>query len=326
MRPDDIQCEHLQPDHPGNSLIEDVRRGLLDSPRSIPCKYLYDEQGSKLFERICETREYYQTRTESGLLNDACTSIIETSQPEQVLELGSGNSSKIHVLLDSCRRLNLDCSYMPLDICEQAVLDACNVLQHKYSWLQVKPVVGDYIHGLSSLASAPGRRLYVFLGGTIGNLEEPERQRFFAELLAAMNPGDWLLLGADREKDPTILNAAYNDSAGYTAQFNLNILNVLNRELKADFQVEQFRHQAAYNARLKHIEIHLVSQQAQRVSLQEMRTDVHLHEGEKILTEISRKFTYQELNTLLEQQHLQVAHHFQPDNEYFSLVLARYSP
>lgn len=319
-------CEHLQPSRTPVGPFEDVRKGLISPPRSIPAKYLYDNHGSQLFERICETEEYYPTQTETKLLEDFCGHIVEACRPDQVLELGSGNSSKIHVLLESCRHRNIDCSYMPVDICEGALRDACQVLQEKYNWLNVHPVVGDYNRGLANLPKAPGRRLYVFLGGTIGNLDARELEWFFSELLVAMNPGDWLLLGADRVKEPEILNAAYNDSEDYTAQFSLNVLRVLNRELGADFKLEQFRYESSYNVNLERIEMYVVSEQKQCVRLEKLNEDVRLDKGEKILTEISRKFSYRGLNALLSARGLDVRHHFEPENHYFSLVLARYNP
>ena len=321
-----MQYENLQPSRTVTGLIDDVRNNLLDPPRSIPCKYLYDTHGYWLFERICETEEYYPTRAEMQLLSDFCEHIVEASMPDQLLELGSGNSSKIHVLLESCKRRNIDCSYMPLDICEHAMQDACQALREKYSWLEIRPVLGDYHAGLSNLPQAPGRRLYLFLGGTVGNLGVDEFNWFFSELATAMNPGDWLLLGADRVKEPAVLNAAYNDSGDYTARFNLNVLRVLNRELQADFRLDRFRHEASYNVDLERIEMYLVSERHQRVRLQKLSQDVRLNEGEKILTEISRKFSYNGLRSLLAAHDLDVQHHFEPENHYFSLVLARYRP
>ncbi|HKJ09718.1 MAG TPA: L-histidine N(alpha)-methyltransferase, partial [Gammaproteobacteria bacterium] len=196
-------------------------------------------------------------------------------------------------------------------------------LVESYDWLQVNALVGDYLGGLAQLPRPEGKRLLVFLGGTIGNFEPRQAHEFLREVRQSMEPGDTLLLGADRVKDPRVLHAAYNDAAGMTAEFNLNLLRVLNRELDGDFDLDGFRHEARYNRTLEQIEMYLVARRAQQVRLGALDADLEFASGEAILTEISRKFTPASLEGLLGAAGLAVDRHFEPSNGYFSLVLAR---
>ncbi|MDZ7736863.1 MAG: L-histidine N(alpha)-methyltransferase [Gammaproteobacteria bacterium] len=317
-----IACTVLRPSRRVASLAEDARNGLLQPPRSLPPKYFYDDTGSDLFERITVTREYYPTRTEDALLAEHAVDIIRNTRPDQILELGSGSSRKTRRLFDACRELDRTCSYAPMDVCEAILLQAADELQLFYDWLQVMPIVGDYHAGLDNLPAFSGRRLFVFLGSTIGNFERGDARHFMAELSHCMKPGDALLLGADRVKDPAVLEAAYNDSDGITAAFNLNVLKVLNRELDADFVPEQFEHRAVYNESKQRIEMQLVSKTAQRVRIDGLDTDLKLEAGESILTEVSHKFTPEALDQLITASGLHLRRHYQADNQYFSLLLA----
>jgi len=236
-------CTSIEPARNVPDIAEDVRAGLLSVPRSLPPKYFYDERGSRLFEQICATPEYYPTRTEEKLLSHYSEEIINQVKPEEIMELGSGNAQKTRRLFDACENTHHTCSYAPLDVCEPMLENVSAQLKSDYHWLEVMPLLGDYHAGLENLPKSHGTRLYVFLGGTIGNFYPGEAQDFIKEIKASMQPGDYLLLGADRVKDNHILDAAYNDEQGITAEFNLHVLNVLNRELKADFNPENFEHQ-----------------------------------------------------------------------------------
>ena len=196
-------------------------------------------------------------------------------------------------------------------------------LRKKYQWLEIMPMVGDYHAGLGNLPVADGVSMFVFLGSTIGNFNPDESRAFIGEIRSCMHPGDYLLLGADRVKDEEILNAAYNDAEGLTARFNINVLKVLNREIDANFDTGNFSHQASYNSDLNRIEMYLVSEIDQIVRFRELGFSISLGEGEKILTEISRKFTYRELEAMIHGSGLEIVRHFEPENEYFSLILAR---
>ena len=315
-------CTSIKPARDVPDISEDVRSGLLSLPRSLPPKYFYDERGSQLFEQICATPEYYPTRTEEKLLLHHSKEIISQVKPSEIMELGSGNAQKTRRLFDACEENDHTCSYAPIDVCEPMLEITSEQLQSDYDWLDVNPLVGDYHAGLEHLPKTHGTRLYVFLGGTIGNFYPGQAQDFVKEIKTSMQPGDYLLLGADRVKDNHILDAAYNDEQGITAEFNLNLLNVLNRELKADFYPEHFQHKAEFNSRHNRIEMHLRCTQDHVVNLQAMNEKITFHKGESILTEVSHKYTSEGLEELMEENGLSICNHYEPDNQYFSLILA----
>ena len=303
------------------SFSEDVRRGLSSIPKQISPKYFYDEKGSWLFEEICKTREYYPTRVEKALLAKEADSIIDRVRPGSILELGSGSSNKTTFLLDSCGRKECFARYHPLDVCEEMLLDAGKRLLKNYEWLYIEALVGDFSKGFKDLPPSEGPRLFVFLGGTIGNFDVDFANQFLQDVCSSMAREDWFLLGADRVKDVDVLNAAYNDSTGYTAAFNLNMLEVMNRELQANFDLSSFQHRAGFNQEKSQIEMYLDSNSDQTVRILDLDMEVPFRKGEPILTEISRKFTQQSLTEMLKRAGLKVDHHYQPDNGYFSLVL-----
>jgi len=318
-----LNCQKVAPARGVPSLLEDVKEGLLNEPRQLPAKYFYDDHGSQLFDKICETKEYYPTRTEDSLLQDSAEAIIKHCQPEHLVELGSGTSRKTRRLFDACETHNCQVKYWPFDICEEIVKDASESLQDEYHWLDVNGLVGDYNAGLKHLPDFAGRSLYVFLGGTIGNFDHKEGVEFLTELRQSMSENDMLLIGADRIKDTEILNAAYNDKQGVTAAFNLNLLNVLNREVEADFDSDKFKHHAFFNQDKSRIEMHLIAKEQQTVKLQALEEEIQFEEGDSILTEISRKFTHTSLQEMLKEAGFILSKHFSPDNNYFSLVLAK---
>ena len=316
-------CEWVEPARAVPDLAEDVRAGLLEPPRSLPPKYFYDVRGSQLFKRICETPEYYPTRTEDKLLGNHGKTIIEQTQPEQILELGSGDAQKTRRLFDACEKINHTCHYLPFDVCEEILENTANQLQSDYNWLTVSPLVGDYYAGLTNLPESEGRRLFVFLGSTIGNFTPDGARNFIAEIKQCMKTGDYFLLGADRIKDPDILDAAYNDTEGITAEFNLNILQVLNRELGADFDVSAFKHKAEFNTSEERIEMHLISNTEQEVHINDLNETILFKQGDGILTEISHKFTPYRIENLLKQCDLEIVQHHEPEDQFFSIILAQ---
>ncbi len=318
-----ITCQVVPPSQPIPSLADDVRAGLLHPPRWLPPKYFYDDRGSQLFDRICDTPEYYPTRTEAALLGSWAQRIIALTRPRHLVELGSGTARKTRHLLDALEAVKMPATYWPFDVCEAIVKQAATELTQRYPWLGVNGLVGDYHAGLAGLPVPSGPRLFVFLGGTVGNFSSTQANEFLTDLRRCMGGDDWLLLGADRVKDPAVLHAAYNDANGYTALFNLNLLDVLNRELQADFDPTAFVHKALYNAVDEQVEMYLVAQRDQRIALPTMRTEIHLADGEQIRTEISRKFTLGRLESMLEEAGFTMEEHFEPVNNYYSLVLAR---
>lgn len=305
-----------------NSLEQDVRQGLLSRPRSMPPKYFYDEYGSLLFDQICNTDEYYPTRTESLLLKKYAADLIELASPEHILEFGSGCSRKTHYLMQACERLNMQCEYLPFDVCVEMLHQVRQAYIERYQWLDVKPLVGDYTAGLENLRRPDGQCLYVFLGSSIGNFDLPEAREFVAEVVSGMSPGDSFLLGVDRVKSSEVLHQAYNDRQGITGKFNLNLLNVLNQRLNANFDPKKFKHKAIYNETLQRIEMYLVSASGQSIHLAALDEMISLHEGEEILTEVSHKYTYDQAETLLTSAGLHILKHVEPENAWFSLVLA----
>jgi L-histidine N-alpha-methyltransferase len=302
-------------------LAHDVRYGFSLPQKILPPKYFYDERGSWLYDKICQVPEYYPARTEAALLQDKAEEIIAQVRPETILELGSGTSSKTTHLLDACESTRCHAQYLPLDVCEEMLVDAGNRLLDKYQWLKIEALVGDYAACFDHVPSSSGARLYVFLGGTLGNLTEAEAAEFLRNLRGMMSETDYLLLGVDRVKDREILHAAYNDSHGYTAEFNLNILSVINRELGGHFDPERFVHRAWFNEEKSQIEMHLRSRESQTIRIDALDMTVAFEEGETIHTEISRKFTPEALSKMTSSAGLSVVDHFEPDNGYFSLAL-----
>lgn len=316
------RCCRTQFDHAPPSLLEDVRRGLLVPPRSLPPRYFYDARGSWLFDLICETPEYYPTRTEDALLARHAHEIIAVARPAHVVEFGSGTARKTRRLFDACEDQRCFCVYWPLDVCETTLHEAGRALTGAYQWLRVNALAGDYRAGLDGLPGAMGIKLFVFLGGTIGNFTHAEAVEFLRCLRRRMRPADRLLLGADRVKSPAVLHRAYNDAAGITAEFNLNLLRVLNRGLDADFDIAGFMHEAVYNREEEQIEMYLVARRAQEVCIAALRRTIRFAAGERMLTEISRKFTPDSLDATLAEADLEIERHYQPGDGYFSLVLA----
>lgn len=317
-----MECTQVAPTRPVSTLSEDVETGLFANPRTLPPKYFYDEHGSLLFDRICDAPEYYPTRTESALLEQVAGDVISNVQPECILELGSGTSRKTRHLFDACEDKDCRPHYRPFDVCDEILVSSGEALQNDYEWLDVEPMVGDYTAGLGNLPRYAGATLVVFLGGTVGNFTPVERRDFLAELRATMSPGDTLLLGADRVKEPEVLHAAYNDSAGITAEFNLNVLRVMNRELGSNFELESFEHYAHFNPLESRIEMHLIAMRDQEVRFDGIDDALDFREGDNILTEVSTKFTRREAEGMLSEAGFVVDRHYESDVRKFSLLLA----
>jgi L-histidine N-alpha-methyltransferase len=275
------------------ALQADVLAGL-GAPagaRSVPPKWFYDERGSKLFDEITRLPEYYPTRRERTILEERAGTIM-LGGVETLIELGSGTSDKTRLLLDAGVTGGSLHQFIPFDVSEETLLDAAEALAERYRSLTVHAVVGDFDRHLGIIAGLgqPGRRLVAFLGGTIGNFEPASRGRFLSALGATLAPGDRFLLGTDLVKDPDRLVAAYDDGAGVTAEFNLNVLSVINRELQADFDLDGFQHVAVWNPHDEWIEMRLRSRQRQTVKVAAIGLEVTFDEGEELRTEISAKF------------------------------------
>jgi L-histidine N-alpha-methyltransferase len=287
---DDVVVEvHLQPGEMARALEADVRTGLGSTPKSLPPKWFYDDRGSELFDRITRLPEYYPTRTERAILLAHARDVAELTKADTLVELGSGTSEKTRILLDALRDAGTLDRFVPFDVSEQTLRDAAAAVSHEYAGIRVHAVVGDFEHHLADLP-AGGTRVVAFLGSTIGNLTPEARADFLDDVAATLAPGDALLLGTDLVKDTHRLVAAYDDAAGVTAEFNRNVLRVVNRELDADFVPERFEHVACYDAEAEWIEMRLRSTAAQTVSVGALDLTVDFAATEDIRTEISAKF------------------------------------
>ena len=316
-------CYPVSPSKPVLSLVEDAEAGLLAPPRSLPPKYFYDARGSELFDQICDTPEYYPTRIESELLQQVATSVIQRSLPQHIVELGSGSSRKTRFLFDACETQAYYPTYWPMDVCEPMLLETAQALAAEYPWMTTNALVGDYHGGLENFPDFGAGCLYVFLGGTIGNFPHADAVALLRELRALMEPEDYLLLGLDRLKNEQVLVDAYNDRQGVTAAFNLNLLQVLNAGLQADFDAIAYRHEAVFNAAAARIEMYLVAQHAQTVNLGRLGHSISIIPGERILTEISRKFDQTAITRLLSDSGFVAAEHYEAEQSYYSLLLAQ---
>ena len=305
-----------------NTIADDVRDNLFSKPRSLPSKYFYDNLGSRLFERICSTKEYYLTRTEKELLESSVDEVLGFVRPRHIIEFGSGTSRKTRILLKACEQENIKCEYWPMDICSGMLESASNSLVQEFPWLEINSLVGDYHAGLENISLPGGRKLGIFLGSTIGNFSDEEADEFLVDIRQLFSSGDGLLIGADRLKAPEILNSAYDDKEGLTSRFNLNLLTVLNRELCADFSVENFRHQAFFNGKKLQVEMHLAAIRDHRVNFRSLGSSIELKKQETIRTEISRKYTEDCLYDMIDRSGFKLKKLFSSENEFFSLILA----
>ncbi|MEU4198190.1 L-histidine N(alpha)-methyltransferase [Kribbella sp. NPDC026611] len=280
---------HLTPDYAARALRDDVRAGLTADPKWLPPKWFYDARGSELFEEITRLPEYYPTRAEREILQARAGEIAQLTKAHTLVELGSGSSEKTRLLLDGLRDHGTLTSFVPMDVSESALRDASDAINADYPTVDVHGVVGDFTAHLDKL---PGDspRIVAFLGGTIGNLIPAERETFYAGVREVLEPGEWLLLGTDLVKDPATLVAAYDDAAGVTAEFNKNVLRVINRQLGADFDVEAFEHVALWDAENEWIEMHLRATRDLQVLIPEIHLEVSFAAGEELSTEISAKF------------------------------------
>jgi L-histidine N-alpha-methyltransferase len=272
------------------TIDEDVRDGLSKRPKTLPPKYFYDERGSRLFEQITRLPEYYPTRTEQAILDGVGADIIEATRPEELVELGPGSARKTHALLDPMLQENSGSIYVPVDVSESAVRESASRLADEYASLAIHGIVGDFERHLEHLPRN-GRRLIAFLGGTIGNLDRGERHLMLRRLREQLGPEDRLLIGTDLVKDRRRLEVAYNDSAGVTAEFNRNILHVINANLDGELDPQRFDHIAFYNERAQWMEMRLRARDGHTARIAGLGMDVEFAAGEEIRTEISCKFT-----------------------------------
>jgi L-histidine Nalpha-methyltransferase len=308
------------------SLADDVLDGLTRPFKELPPKHFYDARGAQLFDRICELPEYYPTRAERSILQERAREIARITGACELVELGSGTAAKTRVLLDALSAAGTLVRYVPMDVTEQMVRDCAEALTEEYPGLQVHGVIGDLERHLDRVPAPIGPRIVAFLGGTIGNFQPGSRRRVLRDIRRLLGPADHLLMGADLVKDPDVLEAAYDDAQGLTAEFNRNLLSVLNRELDADFHPEDFDHVALFDREHEWIEMRLRARRDHTALVRALDLQVHFRAGEEMRTEISAKFTHQRLRGDLAAAGLSLVRWLTDPAGQFALTLSRPAP
>ncbi|GLZ33553.1 histidine N-alpha-methyltransferase [Lentzea sp. NBRC 105346] len=315
---------HLTPEDAAHALRADVRAGLTATPKWVSPKWFYDAVGSALFEDITRLDEYYPTRAEREVLGRRAREIAATTGAHSLVELGSGSSEKTRLLLSALREHGTLAEFVPQDVSAEFLAEAAAAIIADYPGLRVHGVVSDFTQHLGLL---PGEspRMVAFLGGTIGNLIPDEREKFLREVRDVLDAGEWLLLGTDLVKDRDVLVRAYDDAKGVTAEFNRNVLRVLNRELDGDFDVDAFEHVALWNAEEEWIEMRLRATRAMHVRLAALDLDVSFAEGEELRTEVSAKFRREGVKQELANAGFELHRWWTDDEGRFAVSLARAS-
>lgn len=313
---------YLAADAAAQALRHDVRDGLTQSPKSLPPKWFYDSVGSDLFDQITRLPEYYPTRAEQSILDEVGGEIVERVRPGELVELGPGSARKTHALLDPMCADGHARRYVPVDVSESAVQESAARLVDSYESLRIHGIVGDFEADLDRIPRNGDRRLIAFLGGTIGNLDAGERLRMLRKLRAQLGPDDRLLVGTDLVKDRERLEAAYNDSAGVTAEFNRNILEVVNSNLDGDLDGERFDHAALYDTEQEWVEMRLLAREPHTARIEAIDLDVAFAAGDHIRTEISCKFTPERLEREYHEAGLELVDLYTDREGLFALSLS----
>jgi L-histidine Nalpha-methyltransferase len=306
------------------SLADDVLDGLTRPFKELPPKHFYDARGAELFDQICELPEYYPTRAERAILLEHADAIVERTGAAELVELGSGTAAKTRLLLRAMDEAGHLRRYVPLDVTEAMVRETAEQLVEELPGLRVHGIVGDFERHLAHVPPAQdGPRIVAFLGGTIGNFTPGSRRRFLRAIARLLRPGrDWLLLGTDLVKDPAVIEAAYDDAPGVTAEFNRNVLEVVNRELDADFDVEAFEHVAFFDREREWIEMRLRASRRMRVRVGALGLDVDFEPREELRTEISAKFSPERLRGDLAASGLDLRELLTDADDLFALSLS----
>jgi L-histidine N-alpha-methyltransferase len=305
------------------SLAEDVLDGLTRPFKELPPKHFYDARGAALFDRICDLPEYYPSRAERAILEQSAEELARLTGAVELVELGSGTAAKTRVLLDALYAAGTLDRYVPVDVTERMVRDCAEELTREYPGLRVHGVIGDFERHLGRVPPAAGPRVVAFLGGTIGNFPPGSRRRFLREIARLLGPEDYLLMGTDLVKDPDVLEAAYDDAQGVTAEFNRNVLRVLNRELHADFDPDDFEHVALFDRENEWIEMRLRARREHTTLVRNIDLSVQFDAGEELRTEISAKFTPARLERDLSAAGLRLVRWLTDPEQLFALTLSR---
>ena len=302
----------------------DVVKGLTQTPKTLPARYFYDDRGSELFEQICELPEYYLTRTETAILREYAVEIARVTGACELVELGSGSSTKTRILLDAYNQLGYPLHYLPIDVSAGILESSARQLLTDYPSLKVRALAGTYELALEQLASSElPSRMICFIGSTLGNLTPSECDLFLSQIADALHPGEYFLLGVDLQKSKQVLEAAYNDRSGVTAAFNLNMLHHLNWRFDGNFDPQLFEHWAFYNETEHQIEMHLRSLRSQSVKLSALDLTVEFATGETIHSEISRKFNLTTLQQQLQARGLVPILTKTDPKQWFGLILCQ---
>ncbi|MGI8414546.1 MAG: L-histidine N(alpha)-methyltransferase [Solirubrobacteraceae bacterium] len=319
----DIRIDSWLSEAEERCLANDVLDGLTKPFKELPPKHFYDARGSELFEAICELPSYYPTRTEKRILQQRAAEIVRDMRAGELVELGSGAADKARILLDAMRAAQTLRRYVPLDVSASVVQDAAVALVEEYEGLQVHGVIGDFERHLDRVPDSDGvPRIVALLGGTIGNFPPGTRRALLRKIGALLGPEDRLLLGTDLVKDPAVIEAAYDDPGGITAEFNRNVLHVINRELGADFPVENFDHVAFFDRKNEWLEMRLRARVPCSVLVADLGLRVEFAAGEALRTEVSAKFTRERLTADFEAAGLTLAQWYTDEDELFALSLA----
>jgi L-histidine N-alpha-methyltransferase len=323
----EIRIDSFLSESDERSLANDVLDGLTRPFKEIPPKHFYDARGSELFERICELSEYYPTRAERAILLEYADSIVAATRAGELVELGSGSADKARILLGAMSSAGTLRRYVPLDVSERALEAAALALVDEFEELSVHGVVGDFERHLDRVPPPVGDdgtpRIVALLGGTIGNFPPGTRRRLLRQIAALLGEDDRLLLGTDLVKDPAVLEAAYDDRQGVTAEFNRNVLHVINRELDADFTPDAFEHVAFYDRQHEWIEMRLRARRPCTVLVAALELRVEFAAGEELRTEISAKFTRARIERDFRAAGLELEHWYTDRDNLFALSLAR---
>jgi L-histidine N-alpha-methyltransferase len=322
-----VDVERLATVDAQQALTREVRRGLIARPRSLSPWMFYDAEGSRLFERITALPEYYPTRTERAILAGNADAIVarvhsDRSLPLRLVELGAGTASKTCILLEAALRLSDDVAYMPVDVCSNALESACENVASALPEVRMEPIVQNYVTHPLQLEPFDGTTLALYIGTSIGNFSPEEARLILRNLRFQLQTGDALLLGTDMVKDESTLLAAYDDSDGITAAFNLNMLHRLNRELGANFDTAHFRHRVLWNSIESRIEMHLESTREQDVYIEDASLDLHFVRRETIHTENSYKFTDRSISRLLNEAGFDIGGAWKDSRGWYTLTLA----
>jgi len=296
--------------------------GLSDTPRWLPCRYLYDARGSELFERISRTPEYYPTRTEASILTREVHTIRHITGPVTLIELGSGNSSKTDLLLEEYTRAFHQTRYVPVDVSAAALAQASRGIGRRHPLVRVSPIHGTYEEAFP-LIERLSPAMVLFLGSTLGNFDQTQALAFWEAVSGAMSPGDFFLLGVDLVKDPAVLEPAYNDAEGITAEFTKNVFARMNRELGSEVDLDAIEHVAQYNEPWRRVEISARFLKTQRIHIEPLERTFTINAGEQIMIEISRKFVVDDLTEYLGGFQFDVTRTFTDPNRWFAVLLLR---